>query len=451
MVRPVTNAALEALLHAAGYRNAHGALARQLNHAGRRYGTWRYDAASVYWWLRGRRPSDLVQEVMAGTIARKLGRPVAVRELGFADATPALNSAYPTSARSAIDAAQRLWAILATRPNSRPGEEVEGGTALQAAIAWRYDLPDKTVASTGRQPVTTADVETLHVLADHFLDLDRRHGGGSHQARALMADLLVRQVTPMLGGTYTDAVGHDFMRAVATLSGQLAFMCYDAGDHAIAQHHLIIALRLAKATDDRLLGAHLLANLATQAMYLGHAQDAARLAEAAIDGAGRAPATVRARLYTTAASAYGRSGEKRACQNALGRAERAVDRSHSAGEPRWVGYFTPAHFAGAALGCLGDLQLYRQALRHAPDAIALAPQNTRTRALHTALIATTHVRAGDLDAACSWGRELAHHARDIHSVRVTRRVRELARSLGRHRTVPEVEEVLLTINASPPQ
>ena len=79
MARPVTNTAFEGLLLAAGYGNAHAAFARQLNHAGRDQGTWRYDAASVYWWLRGRRPAEHVQAAMAETLARKLGRPVESR------------------------------------------------------------------------------------------------------------------------------------------------------------------------------------------------------------------------------------------------------------------------------------------------------------------------------------------------------------------------------------
>ena len=210
----------------------------------------------------------------------------------------------------------------------------------------------------------------------------------------------------MLHGTYTEAVGRDLMRAAATLSGQLAFMSYDAGDHATAQQHVTIALRLAKAADDRLYGAHLLANLATQAVHLGHSRDAARLAEAAIDGAGRAPAAVLARLHATAATAYGQSGERRGCQLALARAERALDRTGTDPGPRWVTYFSPAHLAGAALRCLGDLHLYSQALDHAPDALILASGNTRTRALHTALVAMTHARAGDTDAACNWASKL---------------------------------------------
>ncbi|MEU4780414.1 hypothetical protein [Micromonospora sp. NPDC023633] len=448
MARPVTNTAFEALLRAAGYGNAHAAFARQLNYAGRVHGTWRYDAASVYWWLRARRPAEHVQVTMADVFARKLGRPVIVAELGFAAAPLVPNIAYPLSVSHGIKVAEQLWAMLAKQLAPQSGGTFQNDVALHAALAWRYDLPDGTVTHSGRQPVTTADIDSLYALADHFTDLDRRHGGGSPRTRTLMTDFLVHQVSPMLGGTYTDAIGRDLMRAVATLSGQLAFMSYDAGQHGVAQHLLTVALRLAKAADDRLYGAHLLANLATQAVYLGHAQDAARLAEAAIDGAGRAPAAVRARLYTTAASAYSRSGERRACQNALAKAERALDRTDAGSGPRWAAYFSAAHFAGTAVKCLSDLRLYRQALRHAPGAVTLTKQNARTRALHTALIATTYARAGDVEAACDWGRELEVHVHAVRSARVTHRVRELTATLSPYRAKSEVNELLVALSAS---
>ncbi|MET8123314.1 hypothetical protein [Micromonospora sp. NPDC005189] len=449
MARPVTNAAFEGLLLAAGYGNAHAAFARQLNHAGRDQGTWRYDAASVYWWLRGRRPGEHAQAAMAETLARKLGRSVPVTELGFGAADDIGPCVYPASVDGAIDSAERLWTRLAKHLHQHASEAFDNGKALEAALGWRYDLPDETVSRNGRQQVTSTDVQSLYALADHFTDLDRRHGSGSQTTRALMADFLVRQVTLMLRGTYTDAVGRDLMRAAAMLSGQLAFMSYDAGDHATAQHHVTVALRYAKAADDRLYGAHLLANLATQAVHLGHARDAARLAEAAIDGAGRAPAAVLARLHATAATAYGQSGNRRACQLALSKAERALDQAGAASSPRWVNYFSPAHLAGAALRCLGDLHLYTQALRHVPDALTLGSQNTRTRALHTALIAMTHARAGDTDAACNWGWKLAEHAAVVDSARVQHRVRELTTTLSPQQASPQVTEVLHALAVIP--
>ncbi|RAO22414.1 hypothetical protein [Micromonospora noduli] len=449
MARPVTNAAFEGLLLAAGYGNAHATFARQLNHAGRNEGAWRYDAASVYWWLRGRRPGEHVQAAMAETLTRKLGRSVAVTELGFGAADSVGTSVYPASVDGAIDTAEQIWTRLAMHLNSQVSGPFDSGKALQAALGWRYDPSDVAVSRSGRQQITSTDVQSLYALADHFTDLDRRHGSGSPRTRSLMADFLVRQVAPMLHGTYTEAVGRHLMRAAATLCGQLAFMSYDAGDHAVAQQHVTVALRLAKAADDRLYGAHLLANLATQAVHLGHSRDAARLAEAAIDGAGRAPTAVLARLHATVATAYGQSGERRGCQLALARAERALDRTDATPGPRWVTYFSPAHLAGAALRCLSDLHLYSQALDHATAALTLASENTRTRALHTALVAVTHARAGDTDAACEWGRKLAQHASGIHSARVQQRVRELTATLSPQQASPRVNEVLHSLASLP--
>ncbi|MCZ7374039.1 hypothetical protein [Micromonospora sp. WMMC250] len=449
MARPVTNAAFDRLLTAAGYGNAHAAFARQLNLAGREQGAWRYDAASVYWWLRGRRPGEHVQAAMAKTLARKLGRTVSASELGFGVPDDTGTCAYPASVDAAIDATEQIWVTLAKHLDRQVNGTFDRGKALQAGLGWRYDLPDETVSRHGCQQVTSTDVQSLYTLADRFTDLDRRHGSGSPHTRAVMADLLVRQVGPMLRGTYTDAVGRDLMRAAATLAGQLAFMSYDAGEHSMAQHHVTLGLRLAKAADDRLYGAHLLANLATQAVFLGNAREAARLVEAAIDGAGRAPAAVLTRLHATAATAYGQAGERRACQLSLDKAERALDRMDAEPGPRWVGYFTPAHLAGAALKCLGDLHLYPQALRYAADALVLGSQNPRTRALHTSLVALTHARAGDTDAASNWSRKLMEDVSGVQSVRLRQRLRELTTTLRPHQSSPEVNEVMDALAPGP--
>ncbi|GIH15507.1 hypothetical protein [Rugosimonospora africana] len=45
-------------------------------------------------------------------------------------------------------------------------------------------------------------------------------------------------------------------------------MSYDVGDHGMAQRHFIQSLRLAKAADLASFGAHILANMSSQAVYL---------------------------------------------------------------------------------------------------------------------------------------------------------------------------------------
>ncbi|WFE43325.1 hypothetical protein [Verrucosispora sp. WMMD1129] len=131
MVRPVTNEAFAAVLGDAGYGNARAAFARQLNYAGRTYGTWRYDAASVYWWLRGRRPADQVQAIMADVLSRKLGRPVAITELGFTTAQVAENLSYPASTADAMESAERLWTMLTKQVSPQTDEAFDNATALE--------------------------------------------------------------------------------------------------------------------------------------------------------------------------------------------------------------------------------------------------------------------------------------------------------------------------------
>jgi hypothetical protein len=76
------------------------------------------------------------------------------------------------------------------------------------------------------------------------------------------------------------------------------------GDHGAAQRAFIQALRLSKAAGDRTHGAHIVANMAVQAIFLNLPAEAVRLARAAAEGAGRNPApAVTASLSTVEANA----------------------------------------------------------------------------------------------------------------------------------------------------
>src|SRR5436190_2142961 len=138
----------------------------------------------------------------------------------------------------------------------------------------------------------------------------------------------------------------------------------------------------------------------------------------AVDGAGRAPAAVLARLYTAQACAHAVAGDRMSCTRALRRAETAVARSAPGQAPAWAGYFTPAHWAGTALRCFRDLGMYRQALRHTDGALDLTGNSNRTQALHTALIAATHADAGNYDTAGELGVQALDFSAHVQSRRV---------------------------------
>jgi tetratricopeptide (TPR) repeat protein len=368
---------------------------------------------------------------MAAVLTRRLRRPVTVDRLGF-DCDLSIGLTYPGTPDETIEVTAKLWDLSVQHATVLATALYTSDAAVQTALAWRYDPDDPDWARTGPRTVTAVDVEALNLYATHFADLDRR-GGGAAQVRTLGAEFLHRQVGPMLRATYTDSVGRALMGAAAGLAGQLAYMAYDAGEHGAALRHYTTALRLSRAAGDRLYGAHLLANLATQAVYLGHPRNAVRLAAAALDGAGRAPATVLARLHTAAACAYAVAGDRRSCTKALGDAQEAIGRALPGAGPIWSNYFSPAHFAGTAARCYRDLRLHREALAHGPAALHLPADSSRTRALHTALLATIHVGNGDLEEACRYGDQAVPHLRAVRSQRVRSRLTELTDRLRPYR------------------
>ena len=332
MSRPVTNDGLDALLAEAGYDHGHAAFARQVNLAAHDRGNYRYDASSVYWWLRGRRPEPDVQTAMTEVLARKLGRTVRVDELGFGAVDPRLGFTYPGDFDTALRTTTDLWRVLVHRRDVLVGVPFVAAAAIEAAVAWRYDPRDASIA--GRR--TAGHRWRRHRVAPLGGPV-RRPRPATRQRRASRPRLAGGVPAPA-GRPHAARLLHRHGRPSAPrrrgfAHGATRLDVLRAGDCGMAQRYFITALRLAKAGDDELYGAHLLANMATQAVFLGQPRTAVRLARAAIDGAGRAPTAVLARLYTAEASAHAVAGDKTSCTTALRRAERAVARTNP-GEDR---------------------------------------------------------------------------------------------------------------------
>ncbi|MEV0458005.1 hypothetical protein [Catellatospora methionotrophica] len=442
MSKPITNHELDALLVEAGYDRAHAAFARQVNTLGRdRLGLdLRYDGASIYWWLRGRNPEPQILLLIAAVLSRRTGRRVQVVDLGFAGPDATLGVAYPRGVAEAVDVATRLWRYTVIRRSLALGMSVTEEASTRAGWSWLFDPDDRTVARAGDGRVTAADVDVLRTIQRQFFDLDRRHGGG--YARTFVAEFLHREVAPLLNGSYTDAVGRELFAAAAELTAQLGFMAYDGGAMGLAQRAYVQALRLSKASGDRAFGAHVLANMATQAVFMGRAGEAVQLSSAAIGAArGAAPGVV-ARIQTAAASARANTGDGTGAYRALADAEAAMGRQPDNG-PSWASYFSAAHHAGTAIRCFRDLGQPARALGYADTALAISAGGVRTEALHTALLATVHAEDGDLEQATSLGRTAVSLAERVRSHRVEDRIRTLLNALARHRSDPRADEVIL--------
>ena len=215
--------------------------------------------------------------------------------------------------------------------------------------------------------------------------------------------------------------------------------------HGLAQRHFIQALRMAKAADNVGFGAHILANMSTQAVYLQRPADAVRLARAAVEGGrGRTHVSMMARLYTAEACAHAVAGDARSCAAALRSAEKATGTTGGSDGPGWAGYFTPAHLAGTAVRCLRDLGRTSEALGYAEQALDLGEGSVRTRALHTALIGSVYATgpAAEPEQASQLGHDALDLAGRVHSRRVSDRIADLSQRLAPFRGHPAVDGFL---------
>ncbi|HXL87939.1 MAG TPA: hypothetical protein VN969_02975 [Streptosporangiaceae bacterium] len=442
--RPATNHELAALIKAGG--RSHASLARRVNVAAAAlHGLdLRYDQASVYWWLRGRVPEEPIPALLAAIFSEWLGCVVQVPDLGFTDPGGHLGLTLPVAAAEAVTSVSELWRyVLRRRVFLGAGFAI--GASVGAGFEWHFapaPSADAVVRHGGTRMVGLADVERIRQARTEFETMDRLHGGG--HAFTWLVDYLDREVTPLLSGQYPAQVGRELFAASSGLTELAGWMAFDQGkSHGLAQRFFIQALGLARQAGDRAYGAHIVSNLATQALFLDHGTEATRLARAAISGAGHAATpTLLARLGVTEARGFALLGDRREARAAIRRADKAMDRSDPTRDPAWLASYSSAHHAGSAMHALRDVELYREAAARSDAALDLPEMNVRTRALHTTLLATVQAGQGEIEAACSTaGRALAA-APELTSARLNERLRDFSRRITAYPDQVNVREYL---------
>jgi hypothetical protein len=442
--RPVTNHELAALIKACG--RPHAALARKVNTAATAlHGLdLRYDQASVYWWLRGRVPEEPIPGLLAAVFSEWLGLTVQVPDLGFTDPGGHLGLDMPATAAESVESASELWRyVLRRRVFLGAGFAI--GATVSAGFDWHFAPPPASgelARQAGPRTIGMADVERIRQARTEFAIMDHAHGGG--HAFSWLVDYLDREVAPMLHGTYPAQTGRELFAAASSLTELAGWMAYDQGkSHGLAQRFFIQALGLARHAGDRAYGAHVVSDLATQALFLNHGTEATRLARAAISGAGRATSPAQmARLATIEAQGFALIGDQRETRAAIRRADRAADRADPSAAPSWHASYTPAHHAGSVMHALRDLGLYRDAARYADLVLDLPAVNVRTRALHTTLLATVQAGQGELDAACDTASRALAAAPELTSARLNARLHDFVQRISPYSDQVDVREYL---------
>lgn len=416
------NVLLGALIDEAGISRA--GLAAHVNGAGRARGLpLRYEHTAVARWLKGQRPRGQVPDLICDVLADRLRRPLSLDDIGMA-APGAGTAAERSTLTGFVDRATALWhSDEQQRPRLTSVPAATGTTAVMPVWEWENPPEDTDVSRDGTTRVRTSDIATLRAARAHYELMYRRAGGIATRSR--IVGFLNAETAPLLRAGYNDATGRRLHRAAGGLVAVAGICAYDSDAHGLAQRYFHQALRLAKASGDRGLGAYVIALLVNQSLFLAEYRQSVAFAQAALRAAGgHLTPALAADLYAMQAKAYARLGDGAGALECIGRAEREAGRIRPGREPDETGYVQPGlvdvQVAEALLG-LGDLAGAREHAATAVDAEA----HDRGRVHRLAMLTQVELRRGEADRAAATAREMAERALGMESRRLRDRLREV--------------------------
>ncbi|HEY9368285.1 transcriptional regulator [Streptomyces sp.] len=415
------NTLLDALLDEAGV--SHAGLAAHVNQAGRARGlALRYEHTAVARWLKGQRPRGQVPDLICEVLAARLHRTVTLDDIGLGvpGSSAAASPGSPLS--GFVERATALWrSDEQQRPHVLGATAVTGTPAVMPVWEWENPPEDADVSREGQTRVAPSDVALLRAARAHYELMYRKAGGLATRAR--IVGFLNSETAPLLRGSYNDELGRQLHRATGGLVAIAGICAYDSDAHGLAQRYFHQALRLAKASGDRGLGAYVIALLVNQSLFMGEHRQAVAFAEAALRSAGRRITPALATdLSAMQAKAYAHLGDGAAALACVRRAEAEAERICPGSEPAETGYVQPGLVnvqIAEALLSLGDLSAAHE---HAAAAVS-TPAHDRGRVHRLAMLCQIELREGEADRAARTAVEMTERARGMESQRLRDRLR----------------------------
>ncbi|MEV8638237.1 helix-turn-helix domain-containing protein [Streptosporangium sp. NPDC051023] len=347
-----------------------------------------------------------------------------------------------TSVAATVKAVAHLWRLemepsrrhlLATLPfvPSALGEWL---------TSWNYGDPPVTTAHHGSGPVVgLADVARINEARRAFSQMDHQFGAGL--VRPVVLRYLNGNVAPLLRGRYDARVGGELMSAAAGMSRLAGWTAFDVNHHGQAQRHFGQALKLAKAGDDALTGAWVMATLTRQAIHLEQSTWAVWLARAAADTARRAQAPPRVMALMLIREAWATALQARPAETGGGHVARQVEgllveaeRAHAQGvtdrDPEWTVMYEAEELNAEAGNCWRLLGDHRRAAEYAEAAVAgFGARLPRSAQLNQVHAAEAYLEKGELEQALDSARAAIPAAKALSSARSVELVRRFAARL----------------------
>ncbi|GAA3169115.1 MULTISPECIES: hypothetical protein [Streptomyces] len=411
-------------------------LARAVNALGAVQGLrLRYDHVSVARWLDGVRPRPPVAHLIGQVLGQRLGRRVTLQGTGLAEppsgAAPVLRAALRGG-----DPVRRLAALC-----HADADPVRRGALASAALAnpprlhtgWGGRRPELPPADPRAPRVPAAAPGRLEKAALRTAVLGERYGGA--HGRPALAAFLAAEAVPLLTAPAHPTVRRALFTGAAQLTLLLAGRTDEVGRPALARHYYDVALALARTAGDLASYTVVLRCLSVQAHRLGDHQQAAALADMAVDLAGGGvPEAVRAYLHAGRAAAGAGAGRGRGAGADLLTAETRLARATGPEGPFTSYPETALRYQRAeVLSCLGD---HRAALGELELSLTRRPaDHHKARTLLHARIADTLLALDEVDGAAD------------HALKALRQHRRLAPGSA-HGTLPRLAHRLAPYQAN---
>ncbi|MFB6951217.1 Tat pathway signal protein [Streptomyces niveus] len=457
------NAAFAALLREAGWSQPQAAAA--VGRVAAESGARELEAISrshIAMWVQGTQPSGQAPHILRETLSRRLGRRLALADLGL-EGEPAAGTA--SGSDWSVDPLNLLAELGSDDLDMHRRKMLATATYSAASLAlptasWWAAAPALAAKRPAVSPrlVTQANIDDVRDLTVFYSARDQQRGGAS--GRSALAGHLRDEAVPMLSSRFrTEQMRRDTYSAVAEMTYLAGWMAFDASEHRTAQRYLTLAARIAAEAGDGPLGGHILRALAHQAVDLGHSRRALALADASMssDRYGQASHRERALLAIVHARALAAEGDRDGTLAAISRAERDLSRADNKEAPSRVGFFQEASLAHETACALRDIGQPLDAEIHFQRSVATRRRQlyARTHSVTLGYLGAVQVQQGHLDEACTtWNQALdamagvqSGRARDVivrmqsdlspvrkrggrHVIELDRRARDVLRTIG---------------------
>lgn len=442
------NDALAALIEEAGCTEAW--LAGRVNALGVSGGMdLTYDYSAVYRWVeKGQKPRKGVATYIAAALTERLGRRITTGQIGMGDDVSLAERAlsYSPNHLDTLDTVVELG-----RADMKRRTIVTKSPYVIAALAmpsrdWLLASLDEQHGTRGPRKVGMNQVQGIREMFRHFQEMDVMRGGG--HARVALVQYMDDYVMPLLREPHPDDISRALYEAASEQCYLVGWMAYDDGRHGLAQRYLIQSLRLAQASGNTALGAHVLAGMSDQANLLGHPKEAVSLAKAGQHAiTADDSAACLADLYVLEARAQAVLGNDSRAAHAVTQAEKTFELIKPENEPEWARFVDRAYMLGEVAHTFRDMGFRKPAQAEHAEAFATESLNEAKRqgrarrgALSYAARSITYLQRKDVNHAGYEALQVLDLAGQIKSSRALETIRDLHRRFRGYESEPEVAQ-----------